>query len=245
MDYFIKSTAYAREEAAGLQALAATGKIRVVRVLETDSNRIVLEKIKAEEPGETFWRRFGIELAQMHAQTVDYYGFTIDNHIGPTPQPNPRRPAGRISWASYFIDQRLKHMLAQPRLSSETRVHRLFAQAEPQIRSALEAVTEKPCLLHGDLWSGNFLCAEGQVPVLIDPAPYCGHREADLAMTELFGGFSETFYRSYSEDLPLQPGYETRRDIYNLYHVLNHWILFGGGYANQALSLLERTINLK
>jgi fructosamine-3-kinase len=149
-----------------------------------------------------------------------------------------------MTWAEYFIEYRLKHMLRHPRLSSHQELHDKFDKAEPSIRKALEQVKEPPSLVHGDLWSGNYLCAEGQVPVLIDPAPYCGHREVDLAMSELFGGYDQEFYEAYDQRLPLMKGYEQRKHIYNLYHVLNHWISFGGSYSGQALSILESTSRL-
>jgi len=242
---FIKLNPHAEEEALGLSALQAAGGICIVEVISFDTESITLEKIQTEPPTAKFWRRFGQELAQFHSTPVNWYGFTIDNHIGLTAQPNPKIACSEISWEEYFVEHRLKQMLCHPRLSSHGQLQALFGKAEPTILRILERVTEKPCLVHGDLWSGNFLCAEGQTPVLIDPAPYWGHREVDIAMSELFGGFDPLFYQSYDEQLKLKPGYEQRRDIYNLYHVLNHWILFGGGYANQALSLLERTINLK
>lgn len=242
---YVKSNPHAGEEALGLKALQSVNAIRIVRVLRHDEHSITLEKIDSERPTQEFWRRFGRELAQFHSVQRDDFGFEISNHIGPTQQPNPKIKISETTWAGYFIEHRLKHMLRNPRLSSHQQLHELFTRAEPKIRTTLGQVTEKPCLLHGDLWSGNFLCAKDQTPVLIDPAPYSGHREADLAMTELFGGFEPEFYQSYDEHLPLKPGYEQRKHIYNLYHVLNHWIIFGGGYANQALSLLERAINLK
>lgn len=233
------------EEAQGLHALAGTNKIRCVKVLAADEYSITLENIKTETPTAKFWQRFGRELAELHSVPQDYYGFEIHNHIGATEQSNPKVAVTKISWADYFVQHRLKYLLKHPRLSSQPELHMKFDQAEPNLKKCLLQVTENPCLVHGDLWSGNFLCTEGQIPVLIDPATYSGHREVDLAMTELFGGFDEDFYKSYDEHLPLKPGYEQRKHIYNLYHILNHWILFGGSYANQALSTLERTINLK
>ncbi len=241
----MKATPHAHEEAQGLAVLAQTGKIRCVQVLGYDEQSITLEKIKTRTPAAEFWKRFGKELAELHETKQNHFGFEFDNHIGATPQPNPSIAVEKITWAEYFIEHRLKHMLKHPRLSSQKELQQKFAQAEPALRQQLEKVTEGPSLVHGDLWSGNFLCAEDQVPVLIDPAPYRGHRETDLAMSELFGGFDPLFYQSYDQRLPRQPGYELRKHIYNLYHLLNHWILFGASYSGPALSILERTTKIR
>lgn len=209
-------------------------------MIEFDRTSITLEKISSVRPNKDFWLNFGTQLADLHSERAEWYGFEFDNHIGPTPQPNPKLPCTSISWADYFLKFRLEHMLAQPRLKSNTRLLELFAKYKPVIRERLAVVREKPSLVHGDLWSGNFLCEDKdgkQRPVLIDPAPYYGHREVDLAMSELFGGFSPDFYSAYNSRLPLDSGYSGRKDIYNLYHMLNHWVIFGDTYASQTLRL--------
>src|SRR3990170_4265627 len=114
-----------------------------------------------------------------------------------------------------------------------------FNQLENKIENILSGKIEKPSLLHGDLWAGNYLVDENGRVCLIDPAVYYGNREADLAMTKLFGGFTKEFYDSYNELYPLEDGYEYRENIYKLYHVLNHLNLFGSGYYQQALSLIK------
>lgn len=242
---FVKATLHGQEEAEGLKALAAAGKIRIVQVIAFDDRSITLEKIENHSPGEKFWQRFGRELAELHEIQQSHFGFEFDNHIGATPQPNPKIPINKISWTEYFIEHRLNHMLKNPRLSSHQELQQNFVRAEPAIRQQLEKVSEAPSLVHGDLWNGNFLCTDGQVPVLIDPAPYWGHREVDLAMSELFGGFDAAFYQAYDQRLPLLGGYEQRKHIYNLYHLLNHWILFGASYSGQVLSILERFSKIK
>ncbi len=232
-----------KEEAFGLGELSARNKIRCVKVIAFDQRSITLEKIETEPPTKEFWRTLGSQLADLHDVRLDYYGFEIDNHIGATPQPNPKIPVSEISWADYFLKHRLEYMLGHSRLKSETELHRLYAKAKDAIHRSLSTVNEAPSLVHGDLWRGNVLCAKGQIPVLIDPAPYSGHREVDVAMTELFGGFDPEFYASYNERLPLAAGFDARKQIYNLYHLLNHWILFGETYAGQTLNQF-RHLNL-
>ncbi len=209
-------------------------------MIEANDHSITLERLSPARPTLAFWRRFGAELARHHAVRGSKYGFAIDNHCGPTPQPNPETPCAEIGWADYFLRHRLENHLAHPRLKSVQPIQDAFARCRSTIKNILSAVTEPPSLLHGDLWSGNFVCIEEdgeQIPVLIDPAPYWGHREADLAMTELFGGFAPDFYQAYGNELPLSPGYERRRPVYQLYHLLNHSIIFGGSYHAQTLRL--------
>lgn len=237
---FIKQTPHADEEAQGLARIAELGKIRVVEVLSHDNQSITLEKIETEEPTKGFWLKFGEQFADFHSVRQTQFGFDFDNHCGPTPQPNPKADPTQITWADYFIKFRLEHMLKQSRLRSNVQLHELFEDHRASIHERLSHVNEAPSLVHGDFWSGNFLCAQGQVPVLIDPAPYWGHREVDLAMSELFGGFSPDFYVSYNRRLPLDPGYASRKDIYQLYHLLNHWVIFGDSYASQTLRLFLR-----
>ncbi len=144
-------------------------------------------------------------------------------------------------WPAFYLERRLRFQveLAAEKPGGEALTRLLYA-AEPRIVSLLEAAIEPPSLLHGDLWGGNYLVDEHGDPVLIDPAVYYGHREADLAMTRLFGGFNRGFYEAYEEALPLAPGHGERLPLYQLYHVINHFNLFGGGYLDQAKRILER-----
>ena len=119
-------------------------------------------------------------------------------------------------------------------------LERLLDRGEQQIKEVLNGAIESPCLLHGDLWGGNYMVDEKGEACLIDPAVYYGHRETDLAMTELFGGFHASFYDSYNEQFPLLPGYEKRRPLYQLYHLLNHLNLFGNSYYCQCLRILQQ-----
>ncbi len=227
------------EEARGLSEIALLKAIRCPEVIEVDDHKLVLEWIEPAQPSHDFWKNFGFRLARMHVQLHEVFGFPIDNHIGTTLQRNPLVSTTDITWARYFIEHRLRPLLTHSNLAGETELLERFAQAEPLLEGLLLEVKEPPSLLHGDLWSGNFLCAPDQMPVLIDPAPYYGHREADLAMTELFGGFQPEFYAAYRMEFPVQPGYERRRDIYNLYHRLNHWVIFGESYKRATLDLLK------
>jgi protein-ribulosamine 3-kinase len=242
--YFVKSsdkpTPLFREEAHALEEIKNHKAIRVPLVIEADDTRLVLEWIETEVPNVEFWHNFGRKLARLHIQLQEQFGFPIDNHIGSTPQLNPLKSADTMTWAEYFLTYRLTPMVNHPKLSSVKELHHSFFKAEQGIRQRLSEVNEPPSLLHGDLWGGNFLCAQEQTPVLVDPASYFGHREVDLAMSELFGGFAPEFYASYQKEFPLQPGYETRKSVYNLYHILNHWIIFGDQYRTQTLSILSQ-----
>jgi fructosamine-3-kinase len=166
-------------------------------------------------------------LAKLHRTTSARFGWESDNWIGLAPQKN----GWSDDWAGFFLERRL-------RPQAEWAAAKGFRIALPDVTRLLGHRPE-PSLLHGDLWSGNAgFTREG--PVLFDPAVYYGDREADLAMTELFGGFPREFYAAYAAEFPLVPGYEARRDAYNLYHVLNHLNLFGAGYLAQAQTLLAR-----
>lgn len=245
-EFFVKiskePTSRFREEAVGLRVIAETASVRVPSVHHADDHFLVLEWIEEQEPKPDFWKNFGTTLARLHVAFQDHFGFETNNHIGTTPQTNPLRSDKEISWAEYFIEYRLKTMLAHHNLSVDSLLQIEFQKALPRIREVLSAVKEPPSLVHGDLWGGNFLSDQQGRPVLFDPAPYRGHREVDLAMSELFGGFAPEFYTAYKKEFPLQPGYEARRSIYNLYHLFNHWIIFGASsYRDKTLNLLKST----
>lgn len=236
-------------EAEGLRTLAAARVIRVPRVLALAADALVLELIEPAPRGRTFFDDFGRRFAALHRQRGKACGFPRDNFIGATPQPNQpldarwkdAAPDDGSGWPEFFLEQRLHFQarLAEQR-GDRGEVARLLDRAEARIRELLAGAIEPPGLLHGDLWSGNFIVDERGEACLIDPAVYYGHREADLAMTRLFGGFDAAFYAAYEEAAPLAPGHEERLPIYQLYHVLNHFNLFGGGYLEQALRILRR-----
>jgi protein-ribulosamine 3-kinase len=227
-------------EAEGLAELARAGAIRVPRAIAwgaTDSACwLVLEYLELGSRGNV--RTLGQQLAALHQITHITFGWHRDNTIGATPQINTPSP----DWVDFY---RLHRLGFQLDLAKKNGAARALLRDGERLMADLGAFftdyAPSPSLLHGDLWGGNYAYADGE-PVLFDPAVYFGDREADLAMTELFGGFSADFQAAYREAWPLDPGYATRRDLYNLYHVLNHFNLFGGGYEGQAAALAARLL---
>ena len=236
-------------EAEGLQALAAAEAIRVPEVLAVSREALVLEMIRPAAKKSGFAEDFGHRFAALHECRGKTCGFPHDNFIGSTPQVNApldgdweeaaKDDGG--NWPEFFLERRLRY---QVRLAAEQarggEPARLLDRAESRIAELLGGAIEPPVILHGDLWGGNYIVDERGEACLIDPAAYYGHREADLAMTRLFGGFPPAFYHAYGEASPLAPGHEERLPIYQLYHVLNHFNLFGGGYYDQSLRILRR-----
>lgn len=229
-------------EAVNLNALAATNTLRVPTPIicgqTTQYSFLLLEYLNIGHAGSH--ARLGRSLAQLHEHVGDYFGWQHDNWIGATPQPNNKNK----SWISFWRNTRLGHQvkLAKEKCAPSsllTNCERLLDDFD----SLFQGYVPKPSLLHGDLWSGNFGFIADGTPVVYDPASYYGDREADLAMTELFGGFNQEFYRAYEEYNPVDSGYQLRRDFYNLYHILNHFNLFAGGYANQAQQLCLKLIS--
>jgi protein-ribulosamine 3-kinase len=228
-------------EADGLAALAEAEAVAVPAVLAVGKTAsaayLAIEWIDLAGRSDEAERRLGRALARQHRVTAPDFGWRRDNFIGSTQQPNGRDDR----WPRFFAERRLRFQLelaaraglpADAALRGEAliaSIDRFFAAGEPE-----------PALLHGDLWSGNWGATRDAVPYLYDPAVYFGDREADLAMTRLFGGFGEEFYRAYAEAWPLGPGWRRRVDLYNLYHVLNHFNLFGKGYLGQVAALLDR-----
>lgn len=228
-------------EADGLAALAAAGALRVPTVFargESDGEGYVLmEWLELVRPSAQSAARLGEALARQHLQRGARFGWPCSNFIGATAQFNREWD----DWIVFFREQRLGFQL---RLAGESG-HR--GELQEQGTRLMEGLPEffsgyapHAALLHGDLWDGNWGVQREGGPVVFDPAIYRGDREADLAMTELFGGFPESFYAAYRVHAPLDAGYPVRRDLYNLYHVLNHLNLFGGGYLGQALGLMRR-----
>jgi len=173
-------------------------------------------------------------LAAAHRKAGPRFGWPRDNYIGATPQEN----APCAGWAEFWRHRRLEPQLALANRNG-------YRVEAPPVWRLLEGHEPVASLLHGDLWSGNAGFLADGAPVVFDPAVYYGDREADLAMTELFGGFAEEFYAAYSEAWPLDEGYKLRKQLYNLYHLLNHLNLFGGGYLGQVratLGLLGRAL---
>ncbi|MCZ7562975.1 MAG: fructosamine kinase family protein [Burkholderiales bacterium] len=229
-------------EADGLAALSAAG-IRSPGVVAygtaAGSAYLVLEHLALGRGGDPDYRALGRALARVHAQAGERFGWHRDNYIGATPQRNRSADA----WIAFWRDERLVPQLA---LAAGRGFGAELLRLGEALRAAVPALlaghAPAPALLHGDLWSGNAAFLADGTPVLFDPAVYHGDREADLAMTELFGGFPAAFYAAYRETAPLDEGYPLRRTLYNLYHVLNHANLFGGGYAAQAEAMMARLL---
>lgn len=230
-------------EAEGLRALRTANAVRVPAPICTGGGQaafLVLEYIDfgSEQPASQ--EQLGRGLAALHRCTQPQHGWHRHNTIGTTPQDNT--PNG--DWVSFWRERRL---LPQLRLAAANghaktlmpRAERLLAR----LADFFGGYRPEPSLLHGDLWSGNYGVDRAGAPVIFDPAVYYGDRETDLAMTELFGGFNARFYAAYREAWPLDPGYTVRRSLYNLYHVLNHLNLFGGGYLAQATRLIDQLVS--
>jgi fructosamine-3-kinase len=234
-------------EAAGLAALRATGSVRVPEVFSCETvdgqARIELEFLDLRGLDRASGARLGRELADLHRHVGERFGFDADNFIGGSPQEN----GWQQEWPRFHADRRLRPQLRWA--SGNGMEKKLVAQGESLAeRLAAFFVDYHPhaSLLHGDLWGGNASALPDGTPVIFDPAVYYGDREADIAMSELFGGFPESFYAAYREAWPLDPGFETRKTLYNLYHVLNHFNLFGAGYLGQARRMIEKlTAELK
>jgi protein-ribulosamine 3-kinase len=227
-------------EAEGLWELTRTGAIRVpaVQRVGIEDGRAIIAMEHIERSGkESADAKLGAQLAQLHRTTQAKFGWHRDNTIGLTPQRN----TAADNWLAFYRNERLGFQLD---LLAKNVGDSALEQAGRRLLGRLDAFFSghepQPSLLHGDLWGGNWFTASSGEPVIFDPACYYGDREADIAMTYLFGGFAPAFYAAYEAAWPLDEGHERRRDLYNLYHVLNHANLFGGGYLRQARDLIER-----
>lgn len=232
-------------EAAGLRLLAtADNGPRVPRVIglpdQGDPHFLILEYIVEGSPRKFYYVDFARALAALHRVTQSQYGLDHDNHIGATTQINPLETDG----VTFFREHRLQFQqnLARKNKLLPTPVDRKLDSLCDKLDTLLDLDGEQPALLHGDLWSGNFFADSQGLPCIFDPAAHFGLREADLAMTEMFGRLPNEFYEAYQEAFPLNPGYEERKSIYNLYHLLNHLNLFGSSYLSSVESTLNRFV---
>ncbi|HXH19285.1 MAG TPA: fructosamine kinase family protein [Chitinophagales bacterium] len=227
-------------EAKGLKILKSAKAIGVPEVIAFGESEgrafIILEHIASSPRCKNFWENFGYALATLHCNFHAQFGLDHDNYIGSLPQSN----TFHNDWFSFFIEERLQKQVQRAYHANKISVNHVkqFESVFHRLENFFPA--EKPSLLHGDLWSGNVMTGDEGEACLIDPAVYYGHREAELAFTTLFGGFDERFYTSYNEALPLQPGFEKRKDVYNLYPLLVHVNLFGGGYLPSVERILRR-----
>ena len=236
-----KNLSFFEAEAKGLEALRGTKTIGVPKVLgfgtEKGQNRsfLLLEYLEAAPRIKGYWEVFGRELALLHrADSNSCFGFESNNYIGASPQINTPKE----SWITFFRDCRLRPQIQMAEGYLDARMRRQCTELLDHLDSFLEE-PEFPSLIHGDLWSGNAVCGPDGKAWILDPAAYVGHFEAELAMTELFGGFSSAFYGAYREINPYDQEYRDRRDLYNLYHMLNHLNLFGGSYLSAVRGILN------
>ncbi len=231
-----------RKEAFALRELARARAIRVPDVLAAGETFIALEYIEAGQQRPGFQETFGRQFARLHRFHADHFGFPEDNYCGSTVQPNTPTVPAEQGWAGFYWEYRLLFQLRLAERSgrADDRMIRLFGALENRIDHLLAGTEEPPSLLHGDLWSGNYMVTADGEPCLIDPAAYYGHREADLGMTYLFGDFGRAFYAAYDDEFPLPPGHEERIGLYELYHVMNHLNIFGASYYGQAIAILRR-----
>lgn len=226
----------------GLELLYKTGSIRVPKPIHCDKvahhSYLLLEYIPLQ--GRAQPRLAGEQLASLHQTQADVFGWFIHNTIGSTQQRNTQHS----DWLYFWQHERLRFQL-------DLALHKGLPQniyedgfeLSENLSAFFSGYQPKASLLHGDLWSGNLAYDDHNQPVIFDPAVYYGDHETDLAMTELFGGFGEFFYASYNEHYPIDSGYRTRKTLYNLYHILNHFNLFGGGYGAQSGRMINQLLS--
>jgi len=233
LDFFEK-------EARGLVILANAGAIRVPRPLYDGKFHqqvyLVMEYLEKGNPAPTFWHDFGSSIASLHKHTAEKFGLPFQNYIGRLHQQNNAHD----NWCAFYKYERIL-FLAEKALKRKLLTPEEASLAE-NICDKLGGIIpeEKPALLHGDLWNGNFFAQENGQPAVFDPAVYYGHREMDLAMAQLFGGFDPVFFEAYNASFPLQPGWKERTDIFQLYPLMVHLLLFGGTYHQQVSGILKK-----
>ena len=245
--FFVKLNRAARldmfeAEAEGLQALSQADALHIPEPLvwgvSGSKSFLVMEYLAVGGAGSA--ARLGEGLAAMHRCTSERFGWHRDNTIGSTPQPNTPDQ----SWLRFWSEQRLGFQID---LALEAGAGRALESRGGELIEHLPAFLDgrepEASLLHGDLWSGNYAFTQKGEPTIFDPAVYYGDREADIAMTELFGGFGADFYSAYNNAWPLDSGYALRKTLYNLYHILNHYNMVGGGYLSQAQGMIDRLLS--
>lgn len=228
-------------EAVGLQQMYDTQTITIPKPIcwgtVNDSCYLVLQWLDLGSGNGKAWELMGSQLAQMHKQgTSDRFGWDRDNTIGSTPQINPWGD----NWSTFFAEHRIGYQLKLAKRKGGS-----FPDTNEVIAVIAEKLADRnpqPSLVHGDLWSGNAAVTADGEPVILDPATYYGDREVDIGMTEVFGGFPKAFYQGYNQTWQLDDGYQQRKTIYNLYHILNHFNIFGGGYGSQAQRMIKQIL---
>ena len=231
-------------EAEGLQEIEKAKAIYVPHVIcsgvEGNESFLILENLSLANGVSNSAKQLGEQLAALHKYTSPMFGWARDNTIGSVQQINTQKE----NWVEFWGEQRLGFQLNLAKQNgANLSLHNKGAELLNNLESFYLDYKPQASLLHGDLWSGNYGYLKDGGPVIFDPAVYYGDREADIAMTELFGGFPAEFYSAYNQAWPLDKGYSQRKKLYNLYHILNHFNMFGGGYAMQAENMTEQLLN--
>ncbi len=247
--YFVKHNDAARlgmfeAESAGLTEIMNSKSVRVPQPICLGTHErqafLVLEYLDIGSSDGKSDELLGRQLAAMHRTTTNEFGWRRDNTIGSTPQIN----AAEHDWQTFYREHRLRFQLElAARNGPGGELLRRGERLLEKLPAFFANYQPLPSLLHGDLWGGNHAARRDGTPVIFDPAVYYGDRETDIAMTELFGGYGPGFYAAYGATWPLDTGYRVRKHLYNLYHVLNHYNLFGGGYAGHAERLIDRLLS--
>ena len=250
----LKNLSFFEAEAKGLEALRKTGTIGVPKAMAIGTDKkqrisfLIMEYLEAASKLSRYWETFGRELAMLHSadcssfvgenDNSDFrFGFTSDNYIGASPQINTPKE----NWITFFRECRLLPQIRMAERYLDSGMRKQCTKLLDHLDSYL-VEPEFPSLLHGDLWSGNSVCGPNGKAWILDPAVYVGHYEAELAMTELFGSNPNSFYDAYHEVNKIDSGYQDRKDLYNLYHMLNHLNLFGGSYRSSVQRILNRYV---
>ena len=246
----LKNLSFFEAEAKGLEALRKANAIGVPKALAIGTDKaqrisfLLMEYLERAAKLTKYWEMYGRELAALHrADCTEFaeagqgrpFGFTHDNYIGASPQVNTPKE----NWITFYRECRLFPQIKMADRYFDSGTRKQCTKLLDHLDSYLTE-PEFPSLIHGDLWSGNSICGPDGKAWILDPAAYVGHYEAELAMTELFGGNPDSFYSAYHEVTPIDSGYRDRRDLYNLYHLLNHLNLFGGSYRGSVQRILNR-----
>lgn len=224
-------------ESKGLKILSdANTDLLIPDVVEAEKDFLLLSLLVPGSENSESAYNFGTELAKLHKQSADTFGLDHDNFIGKLPQSNNQHQ----NWADFFVSERI-----EPQIKVGIQTGKFESDLIPIVDALHKTVqdlfpNEQPALLHGDLWSGNYMFTKSRIASIYDPAVYYGHREMDIAMTRLFGGFSSDFYEGYNSEYPLADGFEGRVELCNLYPILVHANLFGGGYVRRANEILRQ-----
>lgn len=229
-----------QKEYEGLNLLASANSVKVPQPIlhgnSGDQIFLVMELIEKGSQNKNFWTGFASGLATIHKHSAAYFGLNLNNYIGLLPQSNKKHG----DWASFYAEERIMPLVMKAHSQDKLLKKEVELAEKLCDKFSFLLPDEKPSLLHGDLWSGNFTADKNGEPVIYDPAVYYGHREMDVAMTKLFGGFDRNFYDYYNEAFPLQAGWQQRLDLFQLYPLLVHLILFGGDYYGIVIDIFRK-----